>query len=213
MSVLLAVLLALALLALAAVLVVLVVVLRRSRAGATHRSQHAGPRDPFSPANETAGDPRTLKAGDMVDYLGQRLFLRGSLRLREGGYTWSEHFLDEGGEGAKRWISVEEDPALEVVLWTALGDDSLLPNESTIVMGDVTYRRVEHGTATYTCEGTTGLPDRGRVEYVDYEADHETATRGTGARYLSFERFDGAGWEAGLGEVIPNGTLTIYPGS
>ncbi|WP_062205098.1 DUF4178 domain-containing protein [Streptomyces sp. NBRC 109706] len=172
------------------------------------------PRDPFAPDGETGGDPRTLKAGDMVEYLGERLFVRGSLRLTEGGFSWSEHFvdpMDDGadGESGHRWISVEEDPDLEVMLWSEYrGDAELLPDKKTLTVDGVTYRRSEHGTASYRAEGTTGLGDSGRVEYADFEAP--------GGRGLAFERFLGAqgrgNWEVSLGERVPRGTLVIYPG-
>ncbi len=171
------------------------------------------PRDPFDPSDSTLGDPRTLKAGDMVDLLGQRLFVRGSLRLREGGYRWSEHFLDgmddmadmTGAAGTRRWLSVEEDPDLEVVIWTELKRTDLRPDAEVLTHDGVEYRRDESGTATFASEGTTGLGSSGRVEYADFE--------GPGGRYLSFERFDGGEWEAGLGERLPAGSLTVYPGS
>jgi hypothetical protein len=142
----------------------------------------------------------------MVEYLGTRYFVRGSVRLREGGYTWSEHLLDADTiEGTKVWVSVEEDPDLEVVWWTERDVGDLRPDRATLTFEGVEYRREEHGTAEYRTEGTTGLGDTGRVEYVDYE--------GPGGRYLSFERFGGGAWEAGTGERVPTGTMTIYPGS
>ncbi len=197
---------------LAAVLVVAVVVVMVRRLRATDRTAAApAPRDPFAPEDSTAGDPRTLKAGDMVEYLGERLFVRGSLRLSEGGYSWSEHFLDpmeDTGEG-RRWLSVEEDPTLEVVLWSAYTGDELTPSRPTLTVQGVTYHRSEHGTASYRSEGTTGLGATGRMEYADYD--------GPGGRSLAFERFFGdqgrGSWEASLGERVPDGTLTIYPGS
>ncbi|WP_344590037.1 DUF4178 domain-containing protein [Actinomadura vinacea] len=194
---------------LCALVVIIVLMLRRRSAVPDAPSRAAGsaaPRDPFAAEDQVGGDPRTLKAGDMVEYLGVRYFVRGSLRLREGGFTWSEHLLDADTiEDAKVWISVEEDPDLEVVWWTELDAEGLVPDKKTLTVDGVEYRRDEHGTADYAGEGTTGVGDRGRVEYVDYEA--------SGGRYLSFERFGGGAWEAGTGERVPNGTLTIYPGS
>jgi hypothetical protein len=194
------------------VLVVAVVLLmaRRGRAEmSTSGTAPTAPRDPFATVSETAGDPRALKAGDMVEYLGRQYFLRGSLRMREGGFTWSEHILDADTDGQKTWVSVEEDPDLEVVWWTERDADELLPDKKNITFEGVEYQRVEHGTADYRSEGTTGVAASGRVEYVDYEA--------SGNRYLAFERFlgEGAGgsWEASTGERVPNGALTIYPGS
>nr|WP_246400794.1 DUF4178 domain-containing protein [Jiangella mangrovi] len=140
----------------------------------------------------------------MVELLGERLFVRGSLRLREGGYQWSEHFLDDV-DGSRSWLSVEEDPDLEVVKWLKLRNSGLKPSAATLSHDGVEYRRDEHGTAQFTSEGTTGLGSTGRVEYVDFEGP-----RGT---YLSFERFEGGEWEVARGERVPPGTLTIYPGS
>ncbi|MEU6039315.1 DUF4178 domain-containing protein [Actinomadura sp. NPDC047616] len=201
------VLLVLILAALLVIGVLLVVLLRRRGPGpAAPGAAPAVPRDPFAAADAVGGDPRAIKAGDMIEYLGVRYFVRGSLRMREGGFTWSEHLLDaDTAEGAKIWISVEEDPDLEVVWWTARDPGDLRPDRRTLTVDGVEYHREEHGTAEYGSEGTTGLGDRGRVEYVDYAAP--------GGRYLSFERFGGAEWEMGTGERVPNGTLTIYPGS
>lgn len=141
----------------------------------------------------------------MIEYLGVRYFVRGSLRMREGGYTWAEHLLDADQlEGVKVWVSVEEDPDLEVVWWTETEMGDMSPSQKTITLDGVEYRREEHGTADYDSEGTTGLGVKGRVEYADY-----TAPKG---RYLSFEQYGGGRWEAGLGERVPTGALTIYPG-
>ncbi|WP_131738537.1 DUF4178 domain-containing protein [Actinomadura roseirufa] len=190
-----------------AALVVLIVVLLRRRAGAPGPAvAPPPPRDPFAAEDQPGGDPRALKAGDMVEYLGTRYFVRGSLRLREGGFTWSEHLLDaDTVEGTKVWVSVEEDPDLEVVFWTEYDIGDLNPSAKTLLVDGVEYRRDEHGTADYTSEGTTGVGVQGRVEYVDYE--------GPRGRYLSFEQYGGGQWEAGLGERVPTGALTIYPGS
>ncbi|WP_018655718.1 DUF4178 domain-containing protein [Actinomadura flavalba] len=187
---------------LAALVVVILLLQRRREVPAAS----AAPRDPFAASEHTAGDPRALKAGDMVEYLGTRYFVRGSLRIREGGFTWSEHLLDaDTRDGGKVWISVEEDPDLEVVWWTEIDIGDLRPDARHLTVDGVEYRRDEHGTADYTSEGTTGLGVTGRVEYVDFE--------GPRGRYLAFEQFGGGTWEAGVGERVPDGSLTIYPGS
>ncbi|MEU5880418.1 DUF4178 domain-containing protein [Spirillospora sp. NPDC047279] len=196
----------LALILIALVVIIVVLVRRRSSGGASApEAGPATPRDPFAAADEVGGDPRTIKAGDMIEYLGVRYFVRGSLRMREGGFTWSEHLLDGDTVDVKVWISVEEDPDLEVVWWTEHEIGDLTPDRKTLSLDGVDYRRDEHGTADYGSEGTTGVGDGGRVEYVDYE--------GPGGRYLSFERYGGGSWELGTGERVPTGTLTIYPGS
>ncbi|WP_207931249.1 DUF4178 domain-containing protein [Streptomyces sp. 8K308] len=199
---------ALAIVGLIALVVVVVLLARRRGAPAAPPV----PRDPFAPGGYTTGDPRQLKAGDIVDYLGERLFVRGSLRLAEGDYRWSEHFVDvmDGTAAGRRWISVEAEIDVEVVMWREYrGAIPLLPGPPTITVDGVTYQRTEHGTAGYLSEGTTGLPATGRVEYADYE--------GPDGHGLAFERFlDARGqgtWEVSLGERVPPGTLTIYPGS
>src|SRR5437868_9558128 len=104
---------------LVALVVLIVVLLRQRHSASAGGPAPATPRDPFAADDAVAGEPRALKAGDMVEYLGTRYFVRGSVRLREGGFTWSEHLLDaDTTEGTKVWISVEEDPDLEVVWWT-----------------------------------------------------------------------------------------------
>lgn len=188
------------LLILAGIAVVVVQLARRRPRPATVPPR--APADPFAADTGLTGDPRELRPGDVIEYLGRRWFVRGSVRLREGGFEWQEHFLDDGD--SKRWVSVEEDPDLELVLWEETELDATLDRREVTLDG-VTYRRSEHGTATYATQGTTGLGVSGHVEYVDYEAP--------GGRYLSFERYDGAPWEAGLGERVPTGSMTIYPGS
>ncbi|WP_067827512.1 DUF4178 domain-containing protein [Actinomadura kijaniata] len=192
---------------LAALAVIIVIMLRRRSASQpAPPGPAAAPRDPFAAEDLPGGDPRAVKAGDMIEYLGERYFVRGSLRMREGGFTWAEHLLDrDGAEGGKVWISVEEDPDLEVVWWTEREIGDLKPDAKLLEVDGVSYRRDEHGTATYQSEGTTGVGVQGQVEYVDYE--------GPGGRYLSFERYGGGTWELGVGEAVPAGTMTIYPGS
>ena len=186
---------------LAALALIAVVVILAAR-----RSRRVPPRAPEAPADplathEGVTDVRTLRAGDMVDYQGTLYFVRGSLRLTEGGYSWAEHFLDDARE-ARCWISVEEDPDLEVVLWRET-DAVTKPDGEEMQVEGVRYRLNERGTARYRSEGTTSLAEQGTVEYVDYS--------GSGDRLLSFERFDGGPWEVGLGEVAAISALRVYP--
>lgn len=158
---------------------------------------------PVDPLADFQGvtDIRTVRAGDMIDYGDQLYFVRGSLRFKEGGSTWSEHFLDDA-RGDRLWVSVEEDPDLEVLFWRET-DEVHEPGGKTMEVGGVTYTRDEDGTATYTSEGTTTLAERGSVEYVDYA--------GPDGKALSFERYDGGKWEAGLGESVALPALRVYP--
>ena len=181
-------------------LVVLLVMRARNNKRATEPQAPAKPQDPLAD-HQGVTDIRTVRAGDMIDYGDQLYFVRGSLRLTEGGYTWSEHFLDDA-RGDRVWVSVEEDPDLEVVFWRET-DAVDAPGGKTMEVGGVTYRKEEDGTAKYTSEGTTTVAEKGRVEYVDYE--------GPDGKALSFERFDGGKWEAGLGESVPLPALRVYP--
>jgi len=173
------------------------------RARANRKPVDERPGKPVDPLADHQGvtDIRTVRAGDMIDYGDQLYFVRGSLRLTEGGYTWSEHFLDDA-RGSRMWVSVEEDPDLEVVLWRET-EEVTAPGGKSMEVGGVTYRKDEDGTAKYTSEGTTTVAERGSVEYVDYE--------GPDGKALSFERFDGGKWEAGLGESVALPALRVYP--
>lgn len=162
------------------------------------------PTDPFADSDTTAlrGDPRQLKAGDIFDTHGETLTVRGSLRLSEGGYRWSEHLIDTG-TGVKRWLSVEEDPDLELVLWTEV-KGAPTPGPNRIEYDGKTYHLEETGRANFTSEATTGLEPSGFVEYHDYQAPDNSR--------LSFEDFGGAGkHEAAIGLVIEHNEITIYP--
>ncbi len=160
------------------------------------------PQDPFAQTHDLQGDPRSLKAGDMLDFGVERTWIRGTLRLSEGGYAWAEHFL-EIPEG-KRWLSVEADPDVQMAMWTGRPELDLTPYSDTIDFEGARYRMVERGSAAYRSEGTTGLPAQGGMDYVDYEAPDGS--------HLAFERFDHGRWEVAIGTTVPNGSFTIYPG-
>ncbi|WP_067970529.1 DUF4178 domain-containing protein [Nocardiopsis trehalosi] len=162
----------------------------------------AAPRDPFADTAETSGDPLALKAGDMLDFGAERSWIRGTLRLSEGGSTWAEHFLEV--EGGRRWLSVEQDPDVQMALWTSRPDLDLTPHSDTLELEGVRYRLVERGTASYRSEGTTGLRAEGGMDYADYE--------GPDGRHLSFERFDHGRWEPSVGTTLAPGSFTVYPG-
>ncbi|MFD3684672.1 DUF4178 domain-containing protein [Nocardiopsis sp. NPDC058631] len=187
-----------------AVVVGVVIYAQRSKQRDAAPQPPTAPRDPFADQGDSAaGDPRSIKAGDMIDWGTERTWIRGTLRLSEGGYVWSEHFLEV--EGGKRWLSVEEDPDVELALWSGRPDLELTPHSKTIELEGVTYRLQEKGSGSYRSEGTTGLKAQGGLDYADYESSD--------GRLLSFERFDHGGWEASTGTKVAAGTFTIYPGS
>lgn len=189
----------------AALVAVVIYLLRRRSARATApgpaAKEDTGPRDPFADIGETRGDPLALKAGDMLEFGVERTWIRGTLRLSEGGAVWAEHFLEV--EGARRWLSVEEDPDVQMVLWTGRPELDLTPHSDSIELEGVRYRLVERGSASYRSEGTTGLRPQGGMDYADYE--------GPGGRHLSFERFDHGRWEPSVGTTASAGDFTIFP--
>lgn len=164
------------------------------------------PVDPFADKDTDAlrGDPRGLKAGDIVDIFNETFTVRGSLRLKEGGYQWSEHLLDNA-KGLRKWLSVEEDPELELVLWTETPGIPA-PGGEELEHDGKRFRLEESGTARYIGEATTGLTPTGTVAYHDYVA--EDGTR------LSFEDFGDSGKkEAAIGQVVYRSAIMIYPQS
>lgn len=147
--------------------------------------------------------PRQLGPGAIVAHGGVDYVVRGTVTLRQGPFVWWEHLLDGGSEPL--WFSVEEDEGqLELVMWTRKKDMSLQPG-GDIVLDDVSYREIERGRASFTTEGTTGLPAGGEMEFVDYADAGET-------RLLGFERWaPDMPWEVSAGSPVRPGELTVYP--
>lgn len=156
----------------------------------------------FASQTETFG-PRQLGPGAIVSYGGIDYVVRGSVTLREGPFVWWEHLLEGGPEPV--WFSVEEDEGrLELVWWLKR---SGLPAEpgSSIEVDGVSFSVDENGRASYTTEGTTGLPAGGDMDYVDYSANGGTAL-------LGYERWAPTmAWEVSYGTPMRAGELTVYP--
>lgn len=147
--------------------------------------------------------PRQLGPGAIVSYGGVDLVVRGSVTLRQGPFVWWEHLLEGGDKPV--WFSVEEDEGrLQLAMWTRRPDLQLQPGGSHVVDG-IGFVETEHGRASYTTEGTTGLPPAGEMEFVDY-ADN------TGETLLGFERWaPDMPWEISIGRPVRAGELTVYP--
>ena len=160
----------------------------------------AAPVDPLR--KDSRGiDPRRIKVGDVVAHEGRDFLVRGTLAFDQDGFVWHEHHLDD--TTTRRWLSVEDDEELELCLWRSVTAPDLQPGAAEVTHDGVTYRREEQGRARFTASGSTGTAPTGTVEFVDYEA---------GDRRLSFERFGTEGdWEVGLGEVVNERALDIYP--
>lgn len=194
---------------LAAVVILIIAFVLWRRSKQPQRAAQA-PVDPFramdADVDAVRGDPRRLKPGDIVDFRGTTYTVRGSMQFTEGGWGWAEHLLDDasGQAAGKVWLSVEEDPDLELVLWTELPGVPLAPNASTLHFEGVTFTADESGTAHYTSVGTTGLLPNGTLRYHDY--------RGSDGSQLSFESYgDSTTFEVSQGAVVHQTDLQIYP--
>lgn len=162
---------------------------------------------PEADADALRGDPRTLKPGDLVEIRGRTYGVRGTLKFDEGGWSWAEHLLDDA-EGTKVWLSVEEDPDLELALWHEVPSATVKPGKETVDFDGRRYTREEKGTARFTASGTTGLNPQGTVKYQDYAAPD--------GALLSFESYGSdsggsADWEVGRGEKLRRNEVQIYP--
>jgi hypothetical protein len=182
-------------------IVVLVVALRRPNTPA----QPGGRQDPLSFSAMPQFGPRQLGPGAIVSYGGVDYVVRGSWTFHEGPFVWWEHLLEGGDQPI--WFSVEEDDGrLELVMWMTRKDVALQPGDQYVVDG-VTFRESEHGRASYTTEGTTGLPAGGEMEFLD-------CTNGDGSALLSFERWaPDTPWEISTGKPVVASELTAYPAS
>lgn len=154
------------------------------------------------PAAAVRSSVRGLRVGDVVSYEGHDSIVDRTYRFREGGYRWEEHLLVDGDY--KRWLSVEDDEGLECVVWERRPDPGLEPGAESLEVDGTTYAFDEQGRADYTLEESAGPGGAGQVEYADYEA---------GDKRLSFERYDGSGWELNVGTVVSEHAFDVYPGS
>lgn len=149
--------------------------------------------------------PRQLGPGAIVSHGGIDYVVRGTVTLRQGPFVWWEHLLEGDSDSEPLWFSVEEDEGrLELVMWTRRKDAALQPGGELAVDG-IAYRETERGGASFTTEGTTGLPAGGEMEFVDYANADETSL-------LGFERWaPDMPWEVSTGKPVRAGELTVYP--
>ncbi|MFK3982711.1 DUF4178 domain-containing protein [Micromonospora sp. NPDC050397] len=188
--------------------VVVAVLALRARRKQADRATRTADRDPFRVVDDDAdalrGDPRKLRPGDLVEIRNTSYGVRGSLRFTEGGWSWSEHLLDDA-HGARLWLSVEEDPDLELVLWTDLPcpDVAIEPGAARVEFDGRHYDRDESGRAGWTGAGSTGLDPTGTMRYHDYLGD--------GGARLSFSAYgDSADWEVSRGERLSRAEVLVY---
>jgi hypothetical protein len=182
-----------------AAIVVLYIAVRRPK----QPRQPGGRQDPLKSDVPQEFGPRQLGPGAIISYGGVDYVVRGSVTLREGPFVWWEHLLEGGKEPL--WFSVEEDDGrLKLAMWVARKDLVLQQSTEQVVDG-VAVRESERGHASYTCEGETGLPPAGQMDFVDYASADE-------AVMLSFERYaPDMPWELSSGRSLSPGELTVYP--
>lgn len=171
---------------------------RRAQAGVGGGSERGLP---AAPAAAPSSGVHSLKLGDVVNHDGADWIVEGTIRLVQDGFTWQEHRLVDGERSL--WLSVEDDEGLEVVVWERAPETGLEPGAGQLSHDGVSYELEERGKADFTAEGSTATATSGRAEFVDYAA---------GDKRLSFERYgEDAAWEVGLGVVISEHALDIYP--
>ncbi|WP_067178767.1 DUF4178 domain-containing protein [Microtetraspora niveoalba] len=201
-------------LSVATLLVVLGAVLAAVRSGRSRPRSGRGKAGPGRPgaADPAAApeyfDPRTIKVGDTVLCAGVRFSAIGALHLSRQGEGRTEYLLDDGNR-RYQWLSVEErreqgaDGAglLEVLLWTTVPTEGMVPAKSTLMMDGVEFSPVKRDTVAFRAEGTTGLPDRGLLDYALYH--------GNDGRLLAFRRPQGGGWAAAYAHPLPPGSIRV----
>lgn len=180
-------------------IIVLVVALRRPKGPAPPR----GRQDPLSFDAMPQFGPRQLGPGAIVSHGGIDYVVRGSATYREGPFVWWEHLLEGGDQPI--WFSVEDDDGrLKLAMWVSRKDLAVQPGDHYVVDG-MTFHESEHGRASFTTEGTTGLPVGGEMEFIDCASPDGTAL-------LSFERWaPDMPWEVSTGKPVLSGELTVYP--
>ncbi|GAA1289177.1 hypothetical protein Psi02_17740 [Planotetraspora silvatica] len=153
-------------------------------------------------------DPRTIKVGDTVHIQGVKSRAIGALHLSRQGDQWTEYLLDEGVR-RYQWLSVEErrGPAdgeplhLEVMLWTQVPTQGMVPAKHMLIMEGVEFFPIERGTVAFRSEGMTGQPDRGLLDFAHYRA--------ADGRLLSFERVQGGQWSAFYTRPLTPGSIRV----
>ncbi|WP_147943503.1 DUF4178 domain-containing protein [Microbispora hainanensis] len=183
---------------------------RRARTREPVRTPAADPREAqaHDPAAEPDFfDPRTIRVGDTVYVEAARYRAAGALHCTMQGEKWTEYLLDEGAR-RYNWLSVEERPGtegeslhLEVLLWTDVPTQGMVPARHMLIVDGLEFYPVERGTAAFRSEGNTGLPERGLLDFADYRT-------GDG-RLLSFQRVQGGQWEASYARPLTPGSIRV----
>ncbi|MBF8188551.1 DUF4178 domain-containing protein [Nonomuraea sp. K274] len=149
-------------------------------------------------------DPRTIEVGDRIEVLGSPARVLGAMYVSWQGQQWTEFVLRDAARRRQR-LSVEvhsgDPPHLEVLLWTDVPTQGMVPAKSMLIMEGVEFFPIERGTGAFRSEGDTGNPERGLLDFADYRASD--------GRLLSFERIQGGSWTAGYAQPLPPGSISI----
>ncbi|NUO97917.1 MAG: DUF4178 domain-containing protein [Nonomuraea sp.] len=153
-------------------------------------------------------DPRTIQVGDRIEVHGTPSRVLGAMYVSWQGQQWTEYLLRDAVR-RRLWLSVEvregkspgEPSHLEVLLWTEVPTQGMVPAKSMLIMEGVEFFPIQRGTAAFRSEGETGTPERGLLDFADYHASD--------GRLLSFERVQGHSWTASYAQPLPPGSITI----
>ncbi|ACZ91077.1 DUF4178 domain-containing protein [Streptosporangium roseum] len=153
-------------------------------------------------------DPRTIKVGDTIDCQSVRTRVLGAMYLSWQGNQWTEYLLDDGTR-RYQWLSIEtraglnpgDPPHLEVLLWTPVPTQGMIPAKTTLSVEGVEFFPVDRGTAAFRGEGVTSMPERGLLDFADYRA--------ADGRLLCFERLQGQPWSSSYAQPLPPGSIKI----
>ncbi|TCP56699.1 uncharacterized protein DUF4178 [Tamaricihabitans halophyticus] len=153
-------------------------------------------------SGEDAGDPRRLRAGDVVEIHGVPYTVRGSVHCAQGCWARAEHLLDDAS-GVQLGLSVVAESELKLAVWTPLPGAELVPGPETLDLDGRCFKLNESGKGTFHSEALPDLAASGEFRYYDY--------RSSCGALLFFGSYDNADWAVSTGELINQQALRIYP--
>ncbi|WP_084957423.1 DUF4178 domain-containing protein [Thermoactinospora rubra] len=186
-----------------------VATMRQDRKGRAPRPAKSPPAEkPVAAPVPDYIDPRTIKVGDLIEIHGAPWRVRGAMHISWQGQQWTEYLVEDALR-RRQWVSVEvrqglasgDPPHLEVLMWTEVPTQGMVPAKSMLIMEGVEFFPIERGTAAFKSEGETGAPERGLMDFADYRASD--------GRLLSFSRVQGGPWTASYAHPLPPGSISL----